>query len=288
MFTLKTGNGTSAPKRRGIATQEEIDRHTAIGNTHLIFEDRSYFIYINDESERDAFKRMIGLPNYEWFEEGTGNKNWVLYNPIQYKPDKNWNGKKILKFNKDDYIGGRFEIPINASSCCGMFSWCTLPENFILGRQFETKNIVDMNLMFAGSVLPGSFRLSEKFDTSKVKDMRYMFYECVLPDNFEFNQSFNTSNVEMMDFMFSECNIPENFKLPDAFDTSRVSSMDHMFYETVFKGGFKFNDRFMMKPDVKKDLMFTECIIKEEMVDGRYGEDFAYMKNLLESGYSPA
>lgn len=281
MFTLKTGTGSSAPKKRGIATPDEIARQEAIGNTHIVFEDRSYFIYINDDSEREAFKRMIGLPNYEWFQEGTGNKNWVLYNPIQFKPDKNWNGKKILKFNKDDYTGGRFEIPINASSCCGMFSWCTLPENFILGRQFETKNIVDMNLMFAGSVLPGSFRLSEKFNTSKVQDMRYMFYECVLPDNFEFNESFDTSNVELMDFMFSECNIPGGIRLPKGFDTSKVISMDHMFYETIFKGEFDFGPKFKINPVTKIDLIFTECIINDNMVDEKYGENFQYIKTLL-------
>jgi hypothetical protein len=281
MFTLKSGTGNNAPKKRGLASKEEIERQETIGNTHLVFEDRSYFIYINDDSEREAFKHMIGLPNYEWFQEGTGKKNWVLYNPIQFKPDKNWNGKKILKFNKDDYAGGRFELPINASSCCGMFSWCTLPENFILGRQFETKNVVDMNLMFAGSVLPGSFRLSEKFETKNVLDMRYMFYECVLPDNFEFNQSFDTSKVEMMDFMFSECNIPKDLKLPETFDTSKAKSMDHMFYETIFRGNFNFGEKFIIGADTKKDMLFTECIINEEMIDAKYGEDFDYVKNLL-------
>jgi hypothetical protein len=57
--------------------------------------------------------------------------------------------------------------------------------------------------------------------------------------------------------------------------------MDHMFYETIFKGNFDFGDKFSIKPDTKKDMIFTECIIDEDMIDAKYGEDFAHIRELL-------
>ncbi|MCM1295281.1 MAG: BspA family leucine-rich repeat surface protein [Muribaculaceae bacterium] len=279
-FSLK-GSGSGKKISRGIASKEDIERYESIGYTHIVYEGSSHFVYTDDLTERDVFKQTIGLNNYEWFQEGTGNKNWVLYNPVQFRPDKNWKGKKILKFNKDDYKGGRFEVPINSSSCCGMFSWTTLPENFKLDTLFNTKDIVDMNLMFAGSILPDVFTISERFTTNNVRDMRYMFYECVLPEKFTLNDNFNTSKVEEMDFMFSECRVPKNFRLPDTFDTSSVKSMDHMFYETVFSGKFDFGNAFKINEGVNTKLMFTDSVINNETVDPEKCEDFAYMKKLL-------
>lgn len=280
ILSLKTSDGTKK-KNRGIASREDIERYESIGYTHIIYEGDSHFVYVTDETERDVFKKTLGLNNYEWFEEGTGNKNWVLYNPLQFKPDRNWKGKRILKFNKDEYMGGRFEVPINASSCCGMFSWTTLPENFKLDILFDTRDIVDMNLMFAGSILPDVFTLSNKFNTSKVRDMRYMFYECVLPEKFSLPERFDTKNVEKMDFMFSECKIPKNFALPESFDTSNVKSMDHMFYEAHFLGGFDFGNNFKVNPGVNVDLMFTDCKVGSETVDIDSSENVDYMKKLL-------
>lgn len=279
IFQLK--GASKKTNNMGIASKEDIERYESIGYTHIIYEGNSHFVFIDDLTERDVFKQTIGLSNYEWFQEGTGKKNWVLYNPIQFKPDRNWKGKKILKFNKEDYKGGRFEVPINASSCCGMFSWTTLPENFKLDLLFNTRDIVDMNLMFAGSILPDVFTLSDKFDTSNVIDMRYMFYECVLPEKFTLPQKFNTKNVTKMDFMFSECHVPRNFKLPDTFDTSSAASMDHMFYETVFAGKFDFGSRFKIDPGIKTDLLFTDCVIGGEKIDPAKSEDFEYVKKRL-------
>ncbi len=282
MFSLKGSGGGGQKKKNGIASREDIERYESIGYTHIVYEGNSHFVYTTDMTERDVFKQSIGLNNYEWFEEGTGNKNWVLYNPLQFKPDRNWKGKRILKFNKEDYAGGRFEVPINASSCCGMFSWTTLPENFSLNNLFNTKDIVDMNLMFAGSILPDDFSISEKFDTSNVRDMRYMFYECVLPEKLVLGNHFNTKNVEEMDFMFSECRIPKNFKLPETFDTSKVKSMDHMFYEAVFSGKFDFGPAFKIGSEVNTNLMFTDCLLGTEKVSPEKCDNFEAMRQLLE------
>ena len=113
IFKLKSESGNRIV--RNVATKEEIERQTTIGKTHIQYEGASYFIYIEDEGEREAFKNQRGIPHYEWFHEKTGNKQWVLYNPLQYKEDLSKNGKKILKFNPKYYKGGKVELPINAT-----------------------------------------------------------------------------------------------------------------------------------------------------------------------------
>ena len=95
-----------------IAGKEEIERQKVFGRDHFVYEENSYFIDVNDDSERMWFQNRIGVPNYKWFQEGTGDKHWVLYNPICFMPTKNWNGKKILKFNYREFKGGRLEVPI--------------------------------------------------------------------------------------------------------------------------------------------------------------------------------
>ena len=82
-----------------IAGKEEIERQKVFGRDHFVYEENSYFIDVNDDSERMWFQNRIGVPNYKWFQEGTGDKHWVLYNPICFMPTKNWNGKKILNVN---------------------------------------------------------------------------------------------------------------------------------------------------------------------------------------------
>lgn len=280
IFKLKSDSGNNRFVR-SVATKEEIERQTLIGKTHIEYEGASYFIYIEDEGEREEFKNNRGIPHYEWFRERTGNKNWVLYNPLQFKQDLSLSGKKILKFNSKNYMGGKIELPINASSCCGMFSWLTIPDDFTFGRMFNTKNIVDMNLMFAGSVLPKDFQLGKYFDTSNVEDMNYMFYECSLPYGFTFGENFRTSKVKNMEYMFSECKMPKNTRFPETFSTESVNNMGHMFYGCIFNEDFEFNKSFVIKDNVNIDHIFYDCYIGEEQINNWYAEDMEHVKELL-------
>lgn len=277
MFKLSTGTSTKVVPR-GKASPEDIARYEAIGYTHIVYEGRSHFVYISDDSERDAFKIELGLPHYEWFQESTGKRNWVLYNPEQVKPDRNWKGKKVLKFNKEEYKGDKFELPINASSCCGMFSWTTLPKDFRLSSRFDTRDIVDMNLMFAGCIMSDDFHFNDKFFTKNVKDMRYMFYRCVVPSGLKFELPFTTENTELFDFMFSEAKLPKDFKLSESFDTKSAVSMDHMFYDAKFMGEFDLGRNFVVSPNIVKRMMFSECMIVNEMVPPEHSEDYNYIK----------
>ncbi len=275
---LKLSTGNNKKIHRGLASEEDINRYETIGYTHVFYEGDSHFIYINDEAERESFKHKLGIMHYEWFQESTGKKNWVLYNPTQLKPDRNWKGKKVLKFNKDEYTGDKFELPINASSCCGMFSWTTLPDDFKLSNRFDTRDIVDMNLMFAGCIMPDTFNFNDKFITDKVIDMRYMFYRCVVPSAMRFDKPFTTINTQLYDFMFSEAKLPNNFTLHEAFDTKNALSMDHMFYDAKFTGEFDLGRNFVVSPNIDKKLMFAECTIVNEQVPPEHSEDYNYIK----------
>ena len=247
---------------------------------YIVFEEESHFLYIEDDEERRKFQENLYLTNYEWFQEQTGKKNWVLYNPEEYKIDRNLSGKKILKFNKDKYQGGRLELPINASSCCGMFSWTTIPDNLVLNKKFHTKDIVDMNLMFAGSILPRSFNLGDYFDTSKVEDMRYMFYECFIAEGFKFNHKFNTAKVKNMEFMFSRCKLSHGLRLPEDFLTAKVSDMNHMFYESIFLGDFSFGYAFTIPPNADTTDIFVGSNVKGHIIDEAHN-DLSYVKSIL-------
>ena len=263
------------------ASKEDIERQTSIGKTHILYEGASYFIYIEDEEERNEFKQQRGVGHFEWFKERTGNKNWVLYNPLQYKEDLSYSGKKILKFNSKNYKGGNIELPINASSCCGMFSWTKLPDDFTFGRYFDTRDIVDMTLMFAGAVLPNNFQLGDYFNTSNVEYMNYMFYQCFIPNGFSFGKKFITANVKNMEYMFSESKLPKKLALPDTFTTQNVEDMKYMFYECSFNEDFRFSPYFAIKENTDKHRMFYDCHIGEEKINNWYAEDIVHVKGLF-------
>ena len=264
-----------------MASPEEIECMISAGKAHVISEGASHFFDIDDELERITFQRKIGLPDYEWFKETTGEQHWVLCNPMHFKHDRATSGKKILRFIDNGYNGTRVELPINASSCHGMFSWCTLPNNIVFGSLFNTRHVVDMNLMFAGCIMPQGFTLGRHFNTCDCKEMRYMFYQSVMPDSFTFDEKFDTSNVEHMEYMFSECRIPDGFRMPDSFSTSKVADMNHMYYATNFVGKYDFGKNFVPHMFADTRYMFSECIIAGETIDEQYKEDFKYMKERL-------
>lgn len=280
-FKLSTGDSKKIYTGR-LATPEQVKNQEMRGLTHIPYEGESHFLYIESDADRNKLKDDLNLFNYEWFHEETGKKNWTLYNVEQYKIDRNIKGKRVLTFNKEQYKGSKLEVPINASSCCGMFSWCTIPDNLILSKKFDTKYITDMSLMFAGCVFPRNFEFNAEFDTSNVEDMRYMFYECPLPEGFRLNEKFDTSKVKDMEFMFSRTKLPQNFTLPDDFDTAHVTDMNHMFYEAIIPVTFDFGINFTISPNANTDCMFLGCNINNTVI-GAEQNNFAYIKTILKN-----
>ena len=85
---------------------EEIKRRESVGYAHIRCDHASYFVDINNDSERERLQRHLGLDGYKWFKEETGNQHWVIYNPKHYKIDMDWENRAVLKLNTADYDGG--------------------------------------------------------------------------------------------------------------------------------------------------------------------------------------
>lgn len=262
-YALKTEKQNELNIIYGGASKEEIERNENIGQTHLYIDGNSYFINIYDEYDRQRLKNHLGVPEYEFFQEMTGNKNWVLYNPKHYKVDKDWDNDKILKFNNIDYDGAPIEIPINASSLVGMFLWTSIPENIKFSEKlFNLDNIVDLSLMFAGTRFPrdekGHFiqiDLSPCFKTKKVLQTRYMFYKTVLPKYFnKFFELLDTSTTINLEYMFSQTIISDELVIDISIDNA--INVNHMFFNT--SGNYKLGPKFKLPKNCNTDYMWDK------------------------------
>ena len=77
-----------------------------------------------------------------------------------------------------------------------MFNNCDMPDGFTLGEHFDTRSVIQMNLMFAQCCLPNGFTLGEHFHTENVENMEAMFGGSVIPDNFSLGRYFTTDNLK--------------------------------------------------------------------------------------------
>lgn len=131
--------------------------------------------------------------------EETGNKNWVLYNPNEYYVRK---GSKYRceHLHLSRSFKGKVRLPINASSCCGMFNGLDLAQlDFSV---IDTFNIVDMSEMFDSCKLGKTF--TPIFNTSNVKTMRMMFMDCEKTEEMDLSH-FDVSKVADFSQMLSGC-----------------------------------------------------------------------------------
>lgn len=233
---------------------------------YVCLEIEGKYIYINpyDVSDKEKVEKMLGLEGYKWFQEDSGDKKWVIYNPKHYKIDKDWEQRKILKFNTAEYDGQPLETPINASSLSGMFSWMIIPSNIRFSNRFVLKDIKDMSLMFVGSNIPDDADLSRCLITDKVISTRYMFYRATLPKNNNIANYLNTKNVKNMEYMFGQTLIPNGYEFN--LDTRNAENMKQMFSKTRFGGKATFGDKFKINKGCKTDGMFEECIINNEII----------------------
>lgn len=238
------------------------EKKTLYGNDEFNIEGRKFRLFLDDPNERFILQQELGYTEYKWFHEQTGNKNWVLYNPKQYKISKNKDLKDILSFNEAEYDGTRLEVPLNASSLCGAFSWVTLPENIEFTSVFDTTKIVDTSLMFAGTTLPKFFTFGTHFHTKNVRDMHYMFYytniECPINFNFE------TSKVENMNHMFAHAVIKHACEFD--LDTSSSVNQRYMFHLTKFRHRPLFTERFNISETGSTESMFLNTTVNGQTV----------------------
>jgi Mycoplasma protein of unknown function, DUF285. len=249
-FTLVT-----KPKPRTLEfctnpTQDRINYELDRGMSRINYDNGCFFVNMNDEYDQDRVKAAVGVEDFKWFHETTGNKNWVLYNPKYFKTEYNNEDKFILKFKARDYDGTPVSMPINASSMCSMFSWMELPKNLNFESRFNMDNILDASMMFTGCLLNG-FELP--WDTSHCLFMRYMFYECSIP-NKAWVKNINTRYCINTEYMFGKATIADGV----VFDlyTLNTINMHKMFFATEFKGSCDLGVNFMYPANKKSYTIF--------------------------------
>lgn len=242
----------------GGATKEEIAFQEQFDKVHIYADGNSYFINPYDEYDKMRLLERLGVPNYKFFHETTGNKNWVLYNSDHYHTDKDWDNQSILRFNTSRYDGCPIETPINASSLVGLFSWMKLPDNLKFSKRFIVKDIIDLSLLFVGSRIPSNLDISPCLsNTNNLKYTRYMFYKSKIPNNFQLPNDFNTSKVENMEYMFGQTTIPSGFIVN--VDTRNATDLNHMFYNTIFLDSKpKYGEHFVISQDKNTNFMFDK------------------------------
>lgn len=136
---------------------------------------------------------------YFWMREETGNKNWVLYNPNEYYVRKD-SEYRCEHLHLSHSFKGKVHLPINASSCCGMFNGLDLAQ--LDFSEIDTSNIVDMSEMFDSCKLGKTF--TPIFNTSNVKTMRMMFMDCEKTEEMDLSH-FDVSKVVDFSQMLSGC-----------------------------------------------------------------------------------
>ena len=110
--------------------------------------------------------------------------------------------------------------------CHALFHYC--PDIIEIDlSDFDTKNVVNMELMFYGCNSLTSLNLNN-FNTSSVTNMGSIFCNCNSLSSINLS-NFNTSNVINMGGMFYGCSSLTSLNL-STFDTSKVASMRYMFH----------------------------------------------------------
>lgn len=262
-FTLATKPKPKTLKFVKNPTKEEIKKEIDRGMTRIEYDDGSFFVNMNDEYDSDRVKSAIGVENYKWFHETTGNRNWVLYDPKYFKLEYNSEDKFILRFRTDGYDGTPVSMPINASSFCSMFSWMTLPDNLVFENRFNMDKIIDASMMFAGCVFND---FQPPWDTSYCLFTRYMFFGCRIKDE-EWLKNINTQYCINMEYMFAESQINDGVNL-DLY-TLNAFNMTKMFFNAEFLGKCDLGENFMYPNNAQTQNIFENAVCGALDLTGR-------------------
>lgn len=146
---------------------------------------------------------------------------------------------EVMDFEYLHYVGNNktVNLPRGCISTRYMFRGCTFPEGFIIGNDFDTSEVVDMQGMFQDCEMPMEFSLGDKFDTSKVFDMAGMFANAILPADFTLGEKFTFRTAINLSNMFYCVEFPKVFPLNDFTFTANRDYAD-MFYGCKFPAGF--------------------------------------------------
>lgn len=143
------------------------------GVLHFSLDGKDYCFNVNSEKERRRVKEEINansLVQYDWFDEETGEEHWVLYNTEMYEI-KDFH----LHYKESSDLAP--VIPINATSCYGMFYSC--------------KNLWTLDL--------------SSFNTENIKNFSYMFSGCENLYHIDVSNGWNTDAAITADNVFEDC-----------------------------------------------------------------------------------
>lgn len=135
---------------------EEMNNETYLG----VVEGKEIFCDLKDKSSViETFKYLVSLTGEMWniFKEQTGNKNLVFYRESMYEVEVEEEEEYLHFKNKSAEV----ELPLNCSSCHGMFSGCFMSKGLSLGDNFNTSNVKDMSDMFSGCFMLEGFSLGK-------------------------------------------------------------------------------------------------------------------------------
>ena len=195
-------------------------------------------MYKNSESNMINFEKATFsvLEDAESMFESYGG----YYNSIRYLPNKSNISRptkmksmfKNLKTGSYNYLNLSSFNTENVTDMSYLFGSDTdnnskQIDSLILGPNFDTKNVTNMEGMFSRISYLGNLDLGDKFDTSKVTNMAKMFYANSV-ETFKIGNKFNTENVTDMNMMFAGCRNMKDFNL-SGFNTKNVTNMYAMF-----------------------------------------------------------
>jgi len=262
-FTLVTKPKPKILKFIKNPTQEQISKELDQGMSKISYDNGCFFVNMNDEYDQDRVKDAIGVNDFKWFHETTGNRNWVLYNPKFFKVEYNNEDKFILRFRVDKYDGSPVSLPINASSMCSMFSWMELPKNLNFESRFNMNNVLDASMMFTGCRL-NDFELP--WDTSHCLFMRYMFFGCTIP-NKSWLKNINTRYCINTEYMFAESTLLDGVDMD--LNLLNTINMNRMFFKAEFRGKCNLGANFIYPDNSKTRNIFDEAKMDNIDLTGR-------------------
>ena len=247
----------------------------------------SYIVDLTSKEAKEECAQTLRKNTYRsfaWFQESTGNKNWVLFDLAQYAPDK----QTGLFLHVKKIPEGTLELPVNASSCYKMFSATEINDKFSFTKAFDTtdivtmanmfenakftsavyfptsfntENVVDMSFMFAGATIEVPFRFTDAFNAKKAINLEQMFCRTKFKCDFELPESFSPEMAESFDSMFSSCIVDGDFKLPRSFSTVKAKTMSRMFSGFKFPADFKLPKYFSTESVTNFSAMFCDSVL---------------------------
>ncbi len=129
-------------------------------------------------------------------------------------------------------LGDNF-ITKNVTNMEGMFRKVYDVRTLNLGANFDTSKVTNMFAMFEGGYNLQNLILGDKFKTDEVTNMSRMFAGCWYVKDIDFSK-FNTKNVTDMSYMFNDATAFRNFTNTAKFNTEKVTDMSYMFSNTRF------------------------------------------------------